>query len=259
MSLTTKVIVVVVLPADHQVRRLDVAVDELLLRGGAERAHGLDGDTQRRGHGQRAGPAHPGFDGLAVDEFHGVEKLVPVAGKVIHAGDVAVPQGGGGARLADEPGAGDFAVEKRAVDHLQRDVALEVHVKRLVGDPHGPAAQLPERAILAPPELVMLKGFGRIHAGQTVGQTAHGRGGTATFASLQGLRAAGKTNLFRRAGFRADGSAAAAPPYCFETTAAHQAITKAPVLPPRPSGAPAEQAWARSGRASARRFRPRRH
>ncbi len=137
-----------------------------------ERARDLQQHAQRRSTGKRTLAAHEGVERLAVDEFHRVEKPLAVVAEVINAGDVAVPQRRGGAGLAHESLPGVRMVEQRRVDDLERDLATQVHVERLVRDSHRAAAQFPRRAVGAPQHFVVLEAAGRFgHVGRIVSRS----------------------------------------------------------------------------------------
>ena len=67
--------------------------------------------------------------------------------------------------LAHEPLLCDLALEIFRVNHLERDVDPQVGIKRLVGDPHGTAAELKGRAVFATQHFEMIENhfLGRLH------------------------------------------------------------------------------------------------
>ena len=144
---------------EHQVGRLEVAVDEFLLPGGDEGAGDFRGNGQHHADGQRSAPADGGFERFALDEFHRVERL-PIRrfAEMENAGDIRVPQPGSGAGFAQEtlPDRG-IAGEPLGLDDLERDVAVQAGVERLVGDPHGSASEFPHGTIFAREHGVMFQ------------------------------------------------------------------------------------------------------
>ena len=153
------VLAVLVLVDDHEVRRLDVAVDETLARRRRQRARDLEPDAQRRLQRQRPDAFDEAFQRLAVDELHRVEEPLRIDAQVVDGGDVRVAHPRGDPGLADETLAGGLAVDVVRADDLQGDVAAQVRVERLVGDAHRPAAEFPQRAVRPPENLVVLERF----------------------------------------------------------------------------------------------------
>ena len=146
-----------VLVDEHEIGGLDVAMDELVFLRGIEGARDLDGDAQGEDGGQFAAAPDEGLDGLPLDEFHRIKISVALDAEMEDGADVAMPKLRGGPGLADEALAGDVAVDGAGVDDLQRDGAAEIGIEGLVGNAHGAAAELKERAILAAQHLVMIK------------------------------------------------------------------------------------------------------
>ena len=97
---------------EHQVARLDVAVDHALLVRVLETQGRLVGEEAGVGHGQRAA----GLDHLRqvepVDVLHREDEALVDPERVVRRHDVRVPEPGHGADLAEE------AVEDLGVRHL---------------------------------------------------------------------------------------------------------------------------------------------
>ena len=135
---------ILVLMHDHQVRGLDVAVDEVVGLRGIERAGDLRGDFQRERRGQRTLPFDERLGGFAVDEFHRVEKVPAFLAEMEDRRDVAVPQPRRRAGLAHEALAGGVAVQVGGVDDLERHGHAQPGVEALVGDAHRAAPEFVE-------------------------------------------------------------------------------------------------------------------
>ena len=116
-DLDYELVFLVVLVGDHDVRRLDIAMNESLPRRGTQGAGNLKGDLKGISHPEGGILVlYQGFDGLAVDPLHCVEETLLVVSEMVDARDIAVAQSGGGARFAQEPGAGGLAVQVESVD-----------------------------------------------------------------------------------------------------------------------------------------------
>ena len=132
----------------HEVRRLDVAMDDAGVMGPRQPARHLQGDVDRLADGQRAaGDARP--QRLAGVERHGDEQATVLgAVDVVDGADVRVVEGGGAARFAVEAIAGRRVPGEVRRQELERDMALEVRVEGLVHDPHAPTAHLLEDLVV---------------------------------------------------------------------------------------------------------------
>ena len=127
--------------AEQDVGRLDVAVDEAVAVGGVERPADLRDDV--RGP---LGPQAPlGADERAqvgpVDVAHDDEQHAVVLARVVDGEDVGVLDRGGGLGLGDEAPAEVLVVGEDRVDDLQRDRALQPELRRAVDDAHAAAAR----------------------------------------------------------------------------------------------------------------------
>ena len=143
---------------EHDVGRLDVAVDDALGVGVGERFEHLGG----------------GLDGAPVVDRAAAEGLAQGPACDVGVGDVDVPlvagQGEGpqAARMAQHRRRIDLALGARAglalpLDDLQRDVAARLFV---VGEPDraaAPAAERPERPVAAQHQVVLGERDGRLH------------------------------------------------------------------------------------------------
>ena len=148
---------IVVLPDEHQVGRLNVAMDEMVLLRRRERARHLQRDAHRDHRIDRSLALDEGLDRLAIDKFHRVKKRVAVRAEMKDRSDIGMAQLGRGPRLAHEALLRDFALEIFRVDHLERDVDPQIGIERLVGDAHRAPAELEGRAILAGQHFVVIE------------------------------------------------------------------------------------------------------
>ena len=94
---------------------------EPLLLSGGKRPADLKSDLQRHHGRHRALAFHEGLDGFTVDELHGVEIVVLLVAEVKDGRHIRVAEGSRRTGLAEEPLAGDVAVQVRAVDDLEGD------------------------------------------------------------------------------------------------------------------------------------------
>ena len=114
-------------------------------------------DVERDGAVDRSFVVNPLFDGLALNQFHGVKVFVTLAAEVKNRCDVAVAQLCGGSRFGQKTRPTGFVREIARMDHLERDFATQVGVERLVGDAHGTAAELNWLAVTAIDELILVE------------------------------------------------------------------------------------------------------
>ncbi len=92
----------VVFAHEHQICRLDVAMNEPVRLCGIQRARDLSGDLQSQCRSQRPLSSDQRVDGFPIDEFHRVKIRVAIDAEVEDRCDMAVPQFRRGARFADE-------------------------------------------------------------------------------------------------------------------------------------------------------------
>ena len=125
-------------PADHDVLRFEVAVDDA---GGVRRrqaAPGRDEDVQHLAPAARL-RAHPLIQRLTLDELHrDVDVIVDGAG-VVDRDDVGVRDERDGARFPQQARAAVRRGGPRLADDLQRDPPVEIRVIRRVHLAHPPA------------------------------------------------------------------------------------------------------------------------
>ena len=87
---------------DHQVRRLDVAVDDAVRFRGREGARGLLHHFERQRERQRPFAADPRFERFALDQLHDVKAFAILLSVMRDARDVRMMQLRGGTRFAQE-------------------------------------------------------------------------------------------------------------------------------------------------------------
>src|SRR6185295_19603870 len=133
---------------DHQVRRLDVAVDDALLVGAAETEGGLGDEARRLGRGQGT-LLELRRQGLAVVVGHDDEELAFLGLVDLEDGaGVRVVERRGRARLLEETLVGlDRRADVRRQE-LERHLAAELDVLRLVDDAHAAPAEALENLVV---------------------------------------------------------------------------------------------------------------
>ena len=154
---------------EHDVRRLDVPVDEIDPLRRRQRPGDLPHDVQGFPLGQQRAPGHQPLDGFPVDELHRVETVPRIAVEVMDPGDVGMREQSGRVRLAQEIAVDDLVLRFVCVDDLQGDQRAQLGVQRFVGDAHAAPAKFPELAVRPPEHFVVViddRGFLRHRAKQ---------------------------------------------------------------------------------------------
>jgi hypothetical protein len=100
---------------------------------------------------------NPLFDGLALNQFHGVKVFVTLATEVKDRCDVAVAQLCGGSRFGQKTFPTRLVREIARMDHLERDFVTQVGVERLVSYAHATAAELNRLAATPVDELILVE------------------------------------------------------------------------------------------------------
>ena len=128
---------------EHDVVRLDVAMDDAVRVRVGERLGDLRGEAQRLRRSAAGRRAQPVAQRFAGDDRHDVVQQLAVAGDagVEERQDVRVIQSRRDADLAQEALAGDRACEV-GLEHLDGDVAIVLEVVREVDGRHAAAAEL---------------------------------------------------------------------------------------------------------------------
>jgi hypothetical protein len=126
----------------HQVGRLDVAVDQPLLVDVLQAQRGLAHPVADAGHGRRRVAIEDALQGGPGHVLHHQEVRAAGVVGVVDADEVGVGHAGGGLGFAAEAGDGFGVHQPVLADHLDGDHAPLGEVTRLVDDPHPAAAQL---------------------------------------------------------------------------------------------------------------------
>ena len=133
----------------HQVRRLDVAVDQPALVGRTKADRNLADDLAGVGHGQRAD---------AIDDFRQVEPLDVLHDQVVAALGLAGIHGADDVRMVELPDSLHFPLEtgdplrilgQAGEENLDGDKLLELLVPGLIDGAHASLAQLFEQFVFA--------------------------------------------------------------------------------------------------------------
>ena len=136
------------LAGEHQVARLDVAVDHPLLVGVLEPERGLVDEVA--GMGDRHRPL--GLDQLgqveSLDVLHGENDALAAAEGGIGVDDIGVLQSGRGADLAAEPLEDPFAFDQVLADDLEHLVTAHQPVVGEVDDPHASPTELADDLVV---------------------------------------------------------------------------------------------------------------
>src|ERR1700751_1239991 len=141
----------------HDVGRVDIAVDQLLTLGDNQSTCYLAGDTQCLLRWKRPFAAYPTFDGFAVHVFHDVEETVSGVAEVKNGSNIRMAKLSRRASFANETLASGIRGKKLRIDDLKRDIAPEVGIECLVSHPHGAPAQFPRAPIRMTQHLEVLK------------------------------------------------------------------------------------------------------
>ena len=112
----------------HEVRRLDIAVDDAGLVGLRQPGAQLGHELELLRHRQGGLPLDHLGKRLAADVLHHDERRILELAGVVDVDDVGVVQGGQGTRLAGEPLAKLVGVERR-VQQFERDETIGVGVE----------------------------------------------------------------------------------------------------------------------------------
>ncbi len=121
--------------ADHNVLRLDVAVNDAFFMGGVQRVGALADDGKQ--FGGRHLLRQPGAQRDALDILHHDEDVAFVLKHVVDAGESGVAEHGGALCLSRHALRGAGIVRQARPDALQRDAALQRRVFRGVHLAHA--------------------------------------------------------------------------------------------------------------------------
>lgn len=132
---------------DEDVRRLDIAVDDAARMRRFQRIRDLNSIIQDHIERQRL-VVDPVLQRLAIEEFHGDERLAAVRSDVVNRADVRVIERGCGLRLALESFERRGIVRRFVRQKLQRDRTAKPRVFGLEYDAHPATAEFFEDAIV---------------------------------------------------------------------------------------------------------------
>ena len=140
---------------EHDVRRLDVAVDQALRVGGGQARGDLHADPQQLLQLERAALVDPLLEREPGDEFHDQEGPAAPLADGVDGDDVRVGDGRGRLRLAGEPPPRGLIGRPLRRQRLDRHVSVQRRVVPLVDDPHRPLADPVDHLVRAEPAEVV--------------------------------------------------------------------------------------------------------
>ena len=130
---------------EHDVARLDVAVEDPLFVGIVQRPGDATYDVHALGEGHDlvlvSQAPEPGMQGLARDKVHHDVQLSQVLPKGVHFDDAGVVESGDGPSFLEEPRAKVFIIREMRVHHLDRHIAIQGDITSPVDSTHSPLAQ----------------------------------------------------------------------------------------------------------------------
>ena len=126
---------------DHQVRGLDVPVNDFLLVRHRERRRRLAAEFLHIGDIERTLPLDHVLEGFTLHELHRNEGLALILAERVDGGDVGMVELGGKPSLALEA-IGERGIAQGALaEQLERDRSIEVHIVGTVDLAHGSFAK----------------------------------------------------------------------------------------------------------------------
>jgi hypothetical protein len=125
----------------EEIRRLEVAMDDVLLVGGGESVRGLQRPFERERRREGAVPLDLLAERLAFEELHHGEDDVPFHAEVVDGEDVRMRERGDGPRFALETRTSVRVLGEARGKHLERDVSPETRVLGAVDLAHAALAQ----------------------------------------------------------------------------------------------------------------------
>src|SRR5262249_44112540 len=125
---------------DPGVGRLDVAMDQPLVVGGAQAERHLPPDPQHLRQRQRL-TVHAVIERFAPEELHRQERYAALLADLVYRDNVFMLDGGDSAGFAQEALSGSGTGSECRQQYLQRHAPAEVHVLRLEYDAHAARAE----------------------------------------------------------------------------------------------------------------------
>ncbi len=161
---------------EHDVVRLDVAVDDAAAVGVGECTADVDENLANLRRGECPAPGEHAGERLAAQELHDEVDHPPALADAVDGDDAGVLELGGGAGFALEA-LDELLVERqREGKDFDGDVALELALARLEDDRHAPAPELVEDFVLLFELLPNHVDFGQLRLAGLDGAGRSGRG-----------------------------------------------------------------------------------
>ena len=124
---------------EHDVFRLDIAMNDAVLMSGHEGLGALQGDIEELLQSERV--AQTLAQSFARDVFHNQKDFLALLKDVIDGGNVRIVEAGGALGLAEEAAAANGVVAQGGSHALEGDNAAELAVAGAIHLAHSPAAQ----------------------------------------------------------------------------------------------------------------------
>jgi hypothetical protein len=178
----------VAVPVDHDVLRLEVAVDDADPVGFLEAFADLAGDAHGLAHGQGADAVNEALEVFPGHVLHGDEVGLALAAEVVHPADVPVRDRSGQPQLAAEAFDRPFVGRDLGVEQLEGQLFADLGVVDLVDAAHAALAQVLDDLVAAGEGLAggkLARERGRHDRGRGLAGAGHLRAAAAAEAGLR--------------------------------------------------------------------------
>src|SRR6266481_2628215 len=145
------------LQMNHDVRRFDIAVDQVLFVHGGQTRGDLCRNLQRQVYLEPAGPFDEVLQGLPFHILHRVEVIPEASAQMENRSNVWMTEASCRARLAHKTKSHRLVSEIPFVDDLQCHRTAQIDVKRFIRDAHRAATQLDRTPVFALQQFIILE------------------------------------------------------------------------------------------------------